>query len=401
MMVFFASCLPVIILMCGMAIDVGLLQMTKLRMQNAADSAAIAAEMEAERGTGNWVAEAKADASVNGFTDGVNNVTIAVGQQPSGGAYSGQYDALYVTVTKTMRTVFMGALNHGDTTMSATAVAIMTPCTYLLGTGTLGSYTPGYSLDVDTGDLDGNTCPVDINARMVVASAANMAVEAINVTGASGNSSNSGSVYPTPVFGSANLTDPLAYLSSPSFSSCTTTSYNLTSGSATLNPGTYCKGLNISNASVTLNPGLYIITGGATWSNATVTGSGVTLFFTTGGGGSYGQFSITNNSTVTISAPTVSSNNSIPAILVFGDRNWVASGNQDFQCHSSTFTGDGIWYIKKAGYWFQSCGTFTGTNYFGIVADNIYTDGTSIVPKNNYSFVQTGNPLRTGAVVVQ
>ncbi len=78
------------------------------------------------------------------------------------------------------------------------------------------------------------------------------------------------------------------------FSSCGVTSYSVTSGSQTIYPGTYCgtastAGLTISNATVTTSPGVYTITGGMKWNNATVSGSGVTLFFTKGNGASYGR----------------------------------------------------------------------------------------------------------------
>jgi hypothetical protein len=159
--------------------------------------------------------------------------------------------------------------------------------------------------------------------------------------------------------------------------------------------------MTLTNSTVTLNPGLYVITGGATWSGSTVSGSGVTLFFTTGGGASYGQFKIKSNSTVTLSAPVDTSHGGTPAVLVFADRSWTTTGAQDFQLSSSNVQGDGIWYLKSAGLYISSCGNFQGTNYLGIVANNIFTAGTNVNPSNNYSNVTTGNPFRTQAALVQ
>jgi hypothetical protein len=43
----------------------------------------------------------------------------------------------------------------------------------------------------------------------------------------------------------------------------------------------------------------------------------------------------------------------------------------------------------------------SGTNYFGIYADNLFTAGTIVMPLNNYSYVTGGNPFRTKAPLVQ
>ena len=175
----------------------------------------------------------------------------------------------------------------------------------------------------------------------------------------------------------------------------------MSSGSATLNPGTYCKGITLTNSTVTLNPGLYVITGGSTWSGATVSGSGVTLYFTSGGGGTDSKFTIENSSNVTLSAPNTSSNGSIAAILVFTDRTWTVTSAQDVALMNSTVQGDGIWYLPATGLYISSCGTFSGTHYLGIDANNIYSAGTNVVPSNNYSFVTTGNPFRRQGGLVQ
>jgi hypothetical protein len=393
----FAAALPVVLLFCGLALDVGLLQLKMLQLQTAADAAALGAVLEAERGTNNWIAQGKADAGVNGFTDGVNNATVKVAQQPSSGAYVGDYDAIQATVTQTVSTIFMGAVNGGQLTLSAQAVALQTPCVYLTGTGALQSY----SLEAQTGSMLADSCPIYVNTNMYVSPYGNIAVDAINVAGPASSSSIAGFAYPSPHFNSPTIADPLASIASPSFSSCNHTSYSLSNATATLNPGTYCKGLNFSNSTVTLSPGLYIVTGGATWSGSTVTGTGVTLFFTTGGGGSYGQFIIENSSNVNLTAPTATSNGAIATLLVFADRAWVATGAQDFKLMNSTIQGDGVWYLTGAGLTVSSCGTFTGTDYLGIVADNTQFWGTYFEPENNYSNIPTGNPFRPLGGLVQ
>jgi Flp pilus assembly protein TadG len=396
----YAVILPVLILFCGLSIDIGMLEYKKLLMQSATDAAALGAELEAERGTNNWVNIGIAEAGINGFTNGSNNTTVSIVEQATSGAYNGRYDAIQATITQRVNTIFMGAFNGGTFTLTAQSSALMPPCVYTLGTGTLQNK----SLEVYTGSLLGNSCPI-YATTLDDESSGNIAVESVDISGSSGTSMVGGFVYPSPVYNVPTLTDPLASVTSPSFSSCgshpNTTTITTTT---TLSPGTYCKGLNITNATVTLSPGLYTITGSSTWSGATVSGTGVTLFFTTGGGGGYGQFSILSGSTVTLSAANDSSTGTIPAtpaILVFADRNWTTSNGQDFQVKNSSFTGDGIWYLPKAGLQVWSDTAFTGTNYVGIVADNIFTAGTQIKLLNNYSYITTGNPFRKLGTLVQ
>jgi len=382
--------MPVMILFCGLTVDIGMLELRQLQLQNAADAAALGGQIESERGTNNWVAQGQSDASANGFTNGVNGVTVTLVQQPSTGAYAGHYDAIQATVSQTVQTVFMGTLNGGHVTLQAQSVALITPCVYLTGTGSLQRY----SLDVANGYFNGDSCPIYINTGMNVESYGQMAVNATNVAGSSGSSSNPGFLYPSPVYNAAKITDPLAAITSPSFSgTCNHTSYNLSSGSATLSPGNYCKGITLSSSTVTMNPGLYIITGGVTWSGATVSGTGVTLFFTQGGGASYGQIVIQSGSNVTISAPNDTSSGAIPGVLIFTDRNWTHTNQNDIYFGNSTIRGDGIWYLPGAGLWMQSCGTFGGPHYMGIVADHLTTGGTIVNPTNNYSYVVSGNPF--------
>jgi Flp pilus assembly protein TadG len=392
----YAFILPLTILFCGLSIDMGRLELVKTQMQSAADAAALSAVQEAQRGTGQWQAVAQTVATANGFQNGVNNVTVTSFSQPTYGEYANHYDALQTTISQSVKTLFMGSLNGGYRTVSASGVALMTPCMYLTGSGQLQTYT----LDIYTGDIDGNTCPTYINSEFTVESSANMNVEAISVAGSSGSSADVGETYPSPLYGVPTMADPLAYVTAPTFSSCNHTSYSLSNGSATLSSGTYCKGLNLTNSTVTLNPGLYIITGGATWSGSTVSGSGVTLFFTSGGGGTDSKFIIQSSSTVTISAPNSSSNNSIPGVLVFTDRTWTKTSNQDVALMFSSITGDGIWYAPKTGIYVQNC-TFAASHYLGIDANNVYTSGTNIQLSNNYTYLTGGNPFHTAGALVQ
>jgi hypothetical protein len=399
MSVFFAAILPVILLFCGLSLDVGLLELRKLQMQSAADAAAIAAELEWERGTGNWVAQAQADAGVNGFTNGANNVTVAAVNPATAGDYAGYYDAIQVTVTQKVQTIFMGALSGGAVTMSATAVSLIPPCSFYTGLIATTNATPFWIKN--SGASMTTNCPLYIGTGLEVDSGATLSAGAENVTGSAGPSILTGTVSPAPNFSQPVATDPLASIVSPSFSSCSQTSYSLSSGTATLTPGTYCKGIQLTSSTVTLNPGLYILTGASDWKGSTVTGTGVTFFLTQGGGGSFGTFKIEQSSTISISAPTDSSHGGIANVLLMNDRAWVDTGhNEDFQCSASTIAGDGIWYTTGTGLYFNSC-PVSAPHYLGMVTDNLYDSHSALTVSSDYSNVTTGNPFRTRGVLVQ
>jgi hypothetical protein len=397
--------LPVLILMCGLSLDLGMMELRQMKMQTAADDSALSAAFEVEHNTWSWVSLGQQEASSYGFTDGLNNATVTVTMGPNYGAYQGRADAMQVTISQKVRTLFMGALNGGYVTLQAKSVALVTPCVYLLGARGLATST----YQSTSGALNSlNICPVSLNGTLEVDSPSHVDVEAVNLYGVSTTVTGGGQVMPTPSVKPTTLTDPLAYIAAPTFiAGCSYTSYSLSNKTATLNPGTYCKGLNLNNSTVTLSPGLYVITGGANWTNSAVTGNGVTLYFTSGGGASYGQFQM-NFSMVSLTAPTSSSNGAIAAIVVFADRNWLATQAQDFRIYFSSMSGDGIWYMPSAGFFIWNAnpsiyveGTVTGPHYFGIVADNLFEEGSNLNPRGDYSYVSGGNPFRTQEALVQ
>jgi hypothetical protein len=245
-------------------------------------------------------------------------------------------------------------------------------------------------------------CPIYINANLASNLGSTISALAENVTGSAAQSLTLlGTTTPTPRFNAATMTDPLASIASPSFSGCNHVGFAVLLATTTINPGTYCGGLSITASTVTFNPGLYIITGGAHWTGSTVKGTGVTLFFTKGGGSGYGQLLISALCVVTLSAPTDNSNGGTPGILIFGDRNWVATAPQDFQCAASSITGDGIWYTTNTGLLFTAC-PISGTNYLAFDTDNLSTIGfPGVTLSSNFSNVAGGNPLRSQAVLVQ
>ncbi len=418
----FAISLVVCVLFCGLTLDVGRMEVLKIQMQNASDAAAIGAELESERAKpGNsssfdWASQGMQDAALNGFTNGANGATVSLVQNPATGFYKGRYNAIQATITQTFSTIFFGSLNVGTYTLSTQSVALVPSCTYFLGPSS-----SAYSQTFQNASASLNaTCPVYVNYNFIVDSSAKGFGFGWNVSGPAGSSAPSGwvtqqSQYPgspphmAATFGAPVVTDPLAStVTQPTFSSCTYTSKSISAGTVTLSPGTYCGtavtvGLTVSNATVTLNPGLYLFTGGATCNGSTISGRGVTLFFTKGNGAGYGQFREGDSSpcTLNLSAPIDTTNGGIPAILFFADRNWVATSNSDFSLNTScSFTGDGIWYLPATSVYIWA-NTWSAPTYGTFIARNMYSFGSTLNLNGDFSWLAGGSPFRQSGVLVQ
>jgi hypothetical protein len=386
--------LSVLFLFSGLALDAGMLQLRRLQLQHAADAAALGAMYERARGLSDWVAAGKADAAMNGFTDGVNGVTISIVSPPTSGSYSGNATAIQATVTQSYHTAFMGLVSgSANATPGTMAVAAgSTPCVYIMGAGNTSypflhtfysGFFPACSMYVDsTTDSISN----DAGSSLIISGG-----NKIFVQGSSSNALLNGPTSPYPTFNFPNQDDPLAYVTAPIFSSCTYTNKSVVS-TTTLSAGTYCGGITISAATVTFNPGLYIVTGGMTWKNgSTINGTGVTFYLTTGGGSTYGAFNILN-STVTLSAPTSTSAGGLTGIVVFGDRGWSAQGTQGIQIISSYVTTNGIWYVPTTGV-YNYISTLRGTTYLGLITDNLKTYASTFTfPTPDYSSLSGGSP---------
>lgn len=398
MLINFFVFLSMLFLVSGLVLDAGLLQ-RRLQLQHAADAAALGAIFERARGLSDWVAAGKADAAMNGFTDGVNGVTISIVSPPTSGSYSGNASAIQATVKQRYPTAFMGLISgSGSANPGTTAVAATSSspdCVYIMGAGSflfyplalqiLSGFSSGCNLYLDSSSYSIN------NNLLSTLSVSGM--NTIKVQGPSRGALLFGSTSPAPTFNSANENDPLAQEVAPTFSSCNYTNKLLFLTTATLSSGTYRGGITINASTVTFNPGLYIVTGGMTWEGgSTINGTGVTFYLTTGGGSTYGNLNIWN-STVTVSAPTSTANGGITGIVVFGDRNWVNHGNQGIQILSSYVTTNGIWYVLNTGL-YNFVSTLRGTTYLGLVVDNINSSGTFTVPSPDYSSLSGGSPFQ-------
>ena len=108
----------------GLAVDSGYMEVVRRRAQTAADSAALAAAFEMQRGDkANMRHAACIDAGLNGFVDGEQQTSVSIANPPVGGPYIKDDSAVEALVVQKVPTSFLRILGQASTTISARAVA--------------------------------------------------------------------------------------------------------------------------------------------------------------------------------------------------------------------------------------------------------------------------------------
>ena len=347
-----ALAMPVLVGMAGLGTEVGYWYYLTRGMQNAADSAAVAA---ATNGGSSYAAEAQAVAGQYGFQNGVNNVVVNSSNAancPSGG--NSCYSVTISSVAPLLLSQLVGYTGTtkisgtGYTALSATAIAKG-------GSASGGGNACVVALDptdfstatATGGNLTLNNCNLAVNSSNNTAfkmTGGTIKAGAIDVVG--NYSSTGGVMNPLPVTGQTPVVDPYTGLYSansvanmPS-QAAAHTNFSVTGGSATLSPGVYRNGLSITGGTVTFSPGVYIIQGGSlSFTGGVETGSGVT-FVLTNYNGSYATASLTGGS-ATLTAPT---SGAWSGMLLYADPSSAAKSK------SSSVTGGSL--------------TMTGALYF-------------------------------------
>ena len=381
----------------GLAIDVGYVQFVKTRMQTAADAAALGAAQEIKAsGTSGAAAAARADAGLNGFTNGQRGVTVAVSNPPATGYYQADPTAVEVTISQTVPAFFMELVGASSTTVRARAVARQgsgTSCLYTLDPAGSSSFSASGGATVQV------SCGVVVNSSnshaMSVSGGAIVTGAYVSIVG-NYSASGGGSISPTPTTGAMAETDPLAYLPAPAVGSCNQTNLSISIVTRTLDPGVYCNGISISGgARVTLNPGTYILKGGglSVSGGSTLSGPGVTFYNTAGGGYGYGAISISGGTSINLVAPT---SGSLAGILFYQDRS-IASGAASSLSGGSTTVFQGTLYFPTTALNYSG-GSSSTAAYTVMVAKSVNFSGGTIL-NNDYSSLPGGSPVKGSAAL--
>jgi len=390
--------LGILLAFLGLAIDVGYEQYTKIRMQTAADAAALGGAREyAASGSTNVHSAAAGDATTNGYTTGVNSATVLVNRPPSTGYSTTDNSAVEVLISQTVPTFFMQVLGFSAGTVKARAVAR----TGAGGSSCFYALDPSMSnaLSVNNGVTFTSSCGIVVDSNSATAltaySGGHLIAPSISVVGnytVAGGSS----ISPTPTTGVSPVSNPFSSMTPPSVGSCNYTSYSVGGGATvTLNPGVYCNGLTIANgATVTLNPGTYIMKGGGLTfaGGAHVTGTGVMFYNTYGGGYSYAPFTFNNGTTETLTAPTTGT---YAGILLYQDPTVVGGAASSF-AGGTNANLTGTLYLPTTALSFSNGASAA---YTIIVADSVsFTGGVTL--NNNYSSLPGGTSPIKGSVAL-
>jgi hypothetical protein len=383
--------LTLFILAAGLGIDMGFLRYQKRLQQSAADSAAIAgaAEIPFSGCTTASCPGADTDSASNGFTDGVDNVTVKVYNPPNDGPHAGTAGYVEVLVTKIQPTFFVKIAGVNSATVTARAVAYLSGnlqnCMYALGTGNAG----GINND---GAVSAPNCGI-ISNRYLHGNGSITAREIGVVQGPPG-----GNDHPTPKTGIVPAADPLSYLQPPATGGCLAGGAGIVNGTVPviLNPGNYCGGISVANTqNVTLNPGVYTITGGGLTfaGSGTVTGTGVTFYIGASGGTvSVNAPPLPPTQTINLSAPTTGAD---AGILFYQN-----PGNTS----AATITGTLNSQLEGALYFPSAQLTINGTGnnaaYTIAVAKSLQLGNKSALNfPSNFASLPNGSPIKNAVLV--
>jgi Flp pilus assembly protein TadG len=361
----------------GLAVDMGYLRYQKRAQQSAADSAALAGA--AENAAGNATAAAREDALLNGYANGVNQVTVSVNPAFPLGAGTG----VRVLVSAVQPTFFMRIFGINSTTISAAAVAVTSGaknCMYALDGGT------GIT---NNGTLNATGCGVVDDEGLFNTGSIHAASVAVHGT-ASGSPT-----LPAAITGIVEAGDPLFRLNPPGGGGCQPNG-NVSGnggGTVTLNPGRYCSGLTVTgNKNVTLRSGTYVVSASGINFNGTgtISGNGVTLYVRAAGG----VVAINNipagSQTLLLRAPTVGA---LAGILFYQDRGNNQTANID---GNGTSRLEGALYFPAARLNLADTGSLAA--YTLAVAKSLSLSGT-VNLGSNFSTLPGGSPIKNAVLV--
>jgi hypothetical protein len=192
--------------------------------------------------------------------------------------------------------------------------------------------------------------------------------------------------------GNAPVLDPYRALAVPDFSGCDRANFTVTS-SAIAEPGVYCGGMVLApGADLVLKPGLYIFDQGSlsVASGARLSGSGVTLVFTSSRGRDFAKARFSPGASVHLEAAATGST---AGIVIFGDRRMPLGQPFDLEGgEGQVFAG--VTYVPRAALRFA--GTSLGCT--PIIADTITFTGPTRLSRACAGSAQSPSPVPSAEV---
>lgn len=375
--VIFAVSAPVLIGGMALGTEGGLWLYERHSVQNAADTAALSAAT-AYGANSQASLTTQATAIASGYSFGGNTPTVTVNMPPSSGTHTGSNKAVEVIVAISQPRLLTGLISRTPVTITGRAVALVgSP-----GNGCVLSLDPTASAAISaqgTTNVSLNNCSIydNSNSSTGLSAGGSSAITALSasvvggVTGAANFTTTNGITTGAPP-----VADPYASVAMPSYSGC---NYNndTEKNTVTLSPGVFCGGLQLNaGANVTLQPGVYIMNHGdlKISGGATLTGSGVTIVFTSSTGYSYAGATINGGAIVNLTAPT---SGATKGIVFFGDRNAPLGTSFKFNGGSGQVVGGAV-YVPRGNLQYAGGATAT-TQCTQLIGDTVTFTGNSVV----------------------
>jgi len=265
----------------SLSVDVGYYRYEQRLQQSAADSAALAGAAELSTSSSSSVAAAQADATTNGFQDGSNGVTVTVNTNYSD-TFTGSSPAVKVVISKSYQTFFGGVINGGAAVpVSASAVARMSgnenACLYQLDPNGFPNFNSMTYNSPQCGIVMNGTA--NFNGAHIDASS--IGYQAGKTPGETGATFTEATPAPSlPARDPCQNIPGCKFLTNnpPATSPCSQHP-RFNGQTIMLLPGCF-NAPNFNAANITFSPGLYVFTGTPNVNGATLTGTGVTFYFT-------------------------------------------------------------------------------------------------------------------------
>jgi|LNFM01.1.fsa_nt_gb hypothetical protein len=320
----FALCLPVLVMICGGAIDYAVVTNQRLRLQAAVDAAALAGARElglsdARRENVAASVEAMVRAAMTGSAaersaSGSPLVMTLVRDEPL---------EVEISARQTTTPIFGDMIGIAPEAIEVSTVAriVGRPNICVLGLDKSAGGT--ISLEKNA-RVTGQNCAVYSNSthRNSIASKNSAVLSASLICAAGGREGAPGNFTPEPLTDCPTFDDPLGSRPEPAIEPCSDTKPKLVKASTFLTPGTYCGGLRIeAGATVDLDAGIYVIKDGPleVSDGASLIGKGVGFFLT----GADATLNFKAASSIDLAAPR---SGEMAGMLVFEGRSQPTTG---------------------------------------------------------------------------
>jgi Flp pilus assembly protein TadG len=373
---------PVLIGSAGLATEGGLWMYVHQSLQGAADSAALSsATLYSLNQNKSLNDQARSVVATYGYTVGTSGTTVTVNRPPATGSYAGNNNAIEVIVTTEQSRLLSSIFATGVVTVAGRAVALPgnngVGCVLSLNLTASGGVTSKGNSAVTATQCavydDSNNASALVNGGTATINALSVNVVG-QVSGGSGITTTNGINT-----GVSPATDPYAGVVMPTPGACDHN--NMTyKNTSTIDPGVYCNGIQLNaGAIVTMNPGVYFIDRGSLQmaGGATLTGTGVTIIFTSSTGSNYADATINGGATLAITPPLTGPTK---GMVMFGDRNMPTGTTFKFNGGDNQVLSGAV-YIPKGTLQYAG-GNNANTNCTQVIGDTVTFVGNSLLKVN-------------------